>query len=58
MKDKKDLKNLIIDEDLEEIEIFREPKILKHFKKSRVETEMFEPAENAMMPKPKHRKRK
>ena len=54
-KEEKELEDSITYEDLDEIIIFREP---KYIKKSRVETEMFEPSENAMMPKPKHRKRK
>ena len=56
-KEEKELEDSITYEDLGEIIIFREPIIVKRIKKSRVETEMFEPSENAMKPKPK-RKRK
>ena len=57
-KEEKELEDSITYEDLGEIIIFREPIIVKRIKKSRVETEMFESSENAMMKKPKHRKRK
>ena len=57
-KEEKELEDSITYEDLGEIIIFREPIIVKRIKKPRVETEMFEPSENAMKPKPKHRKRK
>jgi hypothetical protein len=54
MNNDKKLLDSLTYEDLDEIEIFREPEI----KVKKVETEMFESAENAMMPKPRHRKRK